>query len=182
MDELLHRVKAFAAQRIAAAQFLKFRPIPRFPSYYVSNAGHVISAKRNKLRFQKLGDNQGYKRANAGPSGTHILPQLVHGLVLEAFIGPRPDGMQCRHKNGIRHDNRVENLEWGTIQENSDDRTRHGTQPVGVKNPRAKLTESQVIEIRASTESYSVLSARYGVAEGMIWFIRKRKSWTHLHE
>jgi HNH endonuclease len=181
MDDLLE-VKEFAAERIAAAQFLEFREIPRYPSYYVSNVGHVISAKRTKLRFQKLGVHQGYKRAAVGPHGVHIHPEMVHGLVLEAFVGPRPDGMQCRHKNGIRHDNRVENLAWGTPQENSDDRTQHGTQPVGVKNPRAKLNESQVLEIRASTELYSVLSARYGVAEGMIWFIRKRKNWKHLDE
>lgn len=182
MDTVLERVKAFAAERIAAAPFLEFRKIPRLPDYYVSNVGHVISAKRPAIRFQKLHDNQGYKRCNAGLPNVHISPECVHGLVLEAFVSDRPSGMQCRHKNGVRHDNRLENLAWGTPKDNSDDRTRHGTQPVGIKNPRAKLTESQVREIRASTESYRILSARHGVAEGMIWFIRKRKNWRHLGE
>jgi hypothetical protein len=52
---------------------------------------------------------------------------LVHVLVLEAFVGPRPFGYVTRHLNGIRSDNRVTNLAWGTTSENSQDMLTHGT-------------------------------------------------------
>src|SRR3989442_771331 len=54
-------------------------------------------------------------------TGVKILAK-VHTLVLEAFVGPRPEGAVCRHLNGDARDNRPENLVWGTHKQNSDDR------------------------------------------------------------
>ncbi len=51
----------------------------------------------------------------------------VHRVVLETFQGPCPDGMVCRHLDGNPHNNRLDNLAWGTMLENSQDRFRHGT-------------------------------------------------------
>ena len=48
--------------------------------------------------------------------GTNGIP--VHQLVAFTFIGPRPKGMDIRHKNGNPKDNRLENLEYGTRREN----------------------------------------------------------------
>jgi hypothetical protein len=53
--------------------------------------------------------------------------RYLHHLVLEAFVGPRPPGMQCRHINGDSLDNRLENLAWGTASEDNYDRVRNGT-------------------------------------------------------
>ena len=173
-------VLAFAKNHIAAASFLEFRRVEKYPAYWVSSVGHVISTKREKFRFQKLGNHQGYKRAALGLERVHINPRRVHGLVLEAFTGGRPDGKQVRHKNGIRHDNRLDNLEWGTVRENCNDRTRHGTQPIGIKNPRAKLTEDQVRMIRNSPKGGPELSAELGVHKNMIYNIRNGSNWTNV--
>lgn len=51
----------------------------------------------------------------------------VHSVALAAFVGPRPEGLDIRHLNGIPDDNRVTNLVYGTAAENAADRDkRHG--------------------------------------------------------
>lgn len=52
---------------------------------------------------------------------------FVHTLVLSAFVGPCPDGMECLHGDGNPANNRVENLRWGTPSNNTLDSVRHGT-------------------------------------------------------
>ena len=53
-------------------------------------------------------------------------PRLGHHLVLEAFVGPQPDGMETRHLNNVRNDNRLSNLLWGTSSENNYDIVKAG--------------------------------------------------------
>lgn len=72
----------------------------------------------------------------------------VHQLVLEAFVGLCPDGMECRHLNGVRDDNRLENLCWGTRKENQNDKIVHGNSLKGERNPYAKLSNEDVVEIK----------------------------------
>jgi hypothetical protein len=48
-------------------------------------------------------------------------------MVLEAFVGPCPPGLECCHGNGVGTDNWVENLRWDTHTENVLDSVRHGT-------------------------------------------------------
>lgn len=50
----------------------------------------------------------------------------VHRVVLEAFVGPCPEGMEALHRNGVQSDNRLANLRWGTHLENCIDRSKHG--------------------------------------------------------
>jgi hypothetical protein len=53
--------------------------------------------------------------------------RFVHHLVLETFISPRSEGLECRHLNGNPADNRLQNLSWGTHSENELDKVKHGT-------------------------------------------------------
>lgn len=52
--------------------------------------------------------------------------RLVHRLVLEAFVGPKPDGMECCHNDGDPANNRVDNLRWDTRSANILDDYKHG--------------------------------------------------------
>jgi hypothetical protein len=52
--------------------------------------------------------------------------RFVHQLVLEAFVGPCPPGMECLHANDDATDNRLVNLRWGTHTENVQDCLRNG--------------------------------------------------------
>lgn len=55
----------------------------------------------------------------------------IHCLVLEAFIGPRPDGHQASHLDGDRTNNRLDNMRWETRSQNNRRKYQHGTMPVG---------------------------------------------------
>lgn len=144
------------------------------PAYEVSDCGRIRNQAGRVLRPTKAG--HGYRQV-ALTRGTKA---LVHTLVLEAFVGPRPLGLQCRHLNGRPDDNRLSNLRWGTQAENDADRTIHGTENIGSRNPRAKLTEDQARVILTSAEPASDLASRYGVGRGQIYRIRSGAQWRSL--
>jgi hypothetical protein len=107
----------------------------------------------------------------------------VHQLVLRAFVGPCPPGMQCRHLDGNPANNGLANLCWGTPAQNAADRMRHGTQARGERHGSVRLTEGQVVAIRRlyATGAYmlSQLGARYGIAENHVSEVVLGKAWRH---
>lgn len=116
--------------------------------------------------------------------------QRQHGrkvarLVLEAFVGPCPDGMEACHNNGVNDDDRLCNLRWDTHERNCADKIEHGTAQRGEAATNVKLTEAQVQEIRearAVGESCQSVAERYGVSKTTVWEIGRRLSWSHLEE
>jgi hypothetical protein len=72
----------------------------------------------------------------------------VHVLVAASFIGPRPDGLEVCHNNGVTTDNALSNLRYDTKSGNQQDRVAHGTHARGERSPRAILTQHDVEEIR----------------------------------
>lgn len=76
---------------------------------------------------------------------------VVYRLVLEAFVGPCPAGMEARHLDGDSANDALSNLRWGTKAENADDNRRlgvHGGVP-GERHHAAKITADGVRAIRA---------------------------------
>lgn len=93
-----------------------WRRVPGITGYLVSDAGRVMSTRREQVRILRPGRlRKGYLGVNLGRS------YRVHRLVLEAFVGPCPEGQEARHLNGDPADNRLENLAWGTSSENKAD-------------------------------------------------------------
>jgi predicted XRE-type DNA-binding protein len=72
----------------------------------------------------------------------------IHKLVTTAFYGPRSVGLITRHLDGNKDNNRLDNLVYGTSQDNVDDREHHGRTARGEHHPSAKLTDAQVLQIR----------------------------------
>lgn len=108
--------------------------------------------------------------------------KLVHILVMQTFVSETPEGMEICHNNGDDGDNRLDNLRFGTHQENIDDRRRHGTHTRGVDTGAAtRFTEGDVRTIRrlnAQGFSYSQIAGMYGVKDKHhIKRIVKRKLW-----
>lgn len=113
---------------------VEWRDVVGFPGYQVSDQGRVRS--RHKLgrggglgsvwRLLKIRVNKQNRRHQVMlcRDGKKFYPYVAK-LVLEAFVGPCPEGQEVRHLNDIRTDDRRENLAWGTRLQNMADRKRN---------------------------------------------------------
>ena len=106
----------------------------------------------------------------------------VHCLVLEAFVGPCPDGQEGLHWDDDASNNNLENLRWGTRSDNLYDAVRNGRKPVGSRVYIAKLTEADIPTIRRliKMQSMSSIGRLYGISWATIRQIRDGKSWKHV--
>ena len=164
--------------------------------YQISNKGNARSLDHytmgkdgRKYRIKGVGlsnirNSCGYNivtlYTNAKPN-----TQRVHRLVAKMFI-PNPEKKsEVNHKNGIRNDNRIENLEWVTRQENMDHAVRTKLiDTKGSKNISAKLTEYLVLEIRDLYKytgyTQKEIGKLYGVCQASIKDIVNRNKWKHI--
>jgi hypothetical protein len=151
--------------------------VASYPWLWVSGDGQIASTKSGRAKILR-GLMCGAYRA---VSVRRKLKTYVHVLVCEAFHGPRPDGAQVRHLDGNRFNNTPSNLAWGTPQENSDDKRRHGTCAAGERNPMARLTleiVSQMRSMRARTGmSYRRLGEMFGVSTMTAYRAVEGQSW-----
>jgi hypothetical protein len=115
---------------------IEYRDVPGWLGYRVGSDGSVWFAWINCRWGRRLTDRwkpmkiathwKGYKYVNLTPAGGGKYKTFrVHRLVLEAFVGPCPEGMETRHLNGVRDDCRLNNLAWGTPDENRADIIAH---------------------------------------------------------
>ena len=92
-----------------------FKEVSVCKTYSVSNFGRVKNNKKNTILSPR--DLRGYKRVSLWYNGK-ANDHRIHRLVAEAFIPNVENKPEVNHKNGIRNDNRVVNLEWVTGKEN----------------------------------------------------------------
>lgn len=172
-------------------------PISGFEGYEVSSYGNVRSYRPRNGRggftasprlLRPRIDKYGYPMLTLRRDDKDV-SKTIHRLVLEAFSGLCPEGMQACHNNGNPEDNRIENLRWDTISENAWDRSRHGRAagnfPVrrGVNHGRAKFSEEQVLEIRelfSEGVRKAELARKFNTSIPQITNIVTRKTWTHV--
>lgn len=119
--------------------------------YEVSNLGRVRSLDRTYMRahpnsptgFQTMRQRGCLRQLARARAGGYLVVTLygeaggktyhVHRLVMNAFVGPRPAGMEVRHLDGNPQNALLDNLAYGTPSENRHDRRAHGTDPMANK-------------------------------------------------
>ena len=191
------------AEQIVLDSPEEWRECPGFPEYSVSSLGRIRrAAPQRGTRVGRIlscrPGGPGYPIARLhGANRTCAFS--VHRLVALAFLGEPPKGKpQVNHVNGIKTDNRVENLEWASPQDDADHRERMGrvargdahgskTRPERVARGEALaaaiLTEHSVREIRRRLNGATqrAIAADFGVAPATISDIANLRTWRHVH-
>jgi hypothetical protein len=154
-------------------------PVDGAPGYFVSDDGRVFSERRGARRELRPFPAKGYLAVALMVEGRRCNFRVA-ALVARAFIGPRPDGQEVRHLNGIRIDNCSSNLAYGTSLDNKGDARLHGTLPRGERNGRARLSRDDVLCIRdrhARGETQASLAKEYSVAGSTISYAVRGETW-----
>lgn len=187
-------------QVIESQSQVQYRPIAGFPGYRVGDDGSVWSCWKNggndrtgqvmtdvwhRLKGwvdKRRGKNDGYIKIGLMRQG-RLYRLRLHRIVLESFRGLCPIGMQSRHLDDVKSNNKLSNLVWGTRQDNSDDIDRNGLRKRGEEKRNAKLFDYQIREIRAllsNGETERFVAALFSVNRTTIRSIKNGKTWTHV--
>ena len=151
-----------------------WQPIPGFDGYEAISEGRI----RSPRRVMTANGKRKYRMVNIKGQ-----PRYVHRLVTLAFHG-EPDGnLWALHRDDDPLNNTPENLYWGTPKQNSDDKEANGNSPKGEGHQSAKLTEAQVLEIRARSdagESRKSVAASFDLCPQAVSHIVNRRRWAHI--
>lgn len=144
------------------------RSIDRYVNHYIKNAKRLYKGKQKALRF----DKDGYLRCTLKKDGKKFNFR-VNRLVAIAFIKNSDNKNIVNHINGIKSDNRIENLEWVTNSEN----IIHAVKNRFIKT---SLTDEEAIEIFNSRLSNRKLGIIYNINSTIVWRIKNKKAYRHL--
>ncbi len=152
-----------------------FKDIPGYEGRYAADRnGNVWTYTRRHLLKHTI-DRQGYAHVELRDK-----PFLVHRIVLMTFRGASP--LEVNHKNGIKLDNRLDNLEYCTRSQNMKHAYKTGLKTNrGNKSPVRKLNEDQVKVIKYhDSRGPTAIAADYGVKKSCISAIKTGRAWSHV--
>jgi len=156
----------------------EWRTIPGFtPAYEVSNLGNLRKNQGGGF-FSRLGQSwgknlKGYRTTSLCLLDGCRVSRPIHTLVCLAFLGPRPSARhECNHKNGIKSDNRIENLEWVTKHENIMHAVRTGLLKPGKGR---RYTPEQEVKIMDYSNTALALASEFGTTPASIAAFRHRQ-------
>jgi hypothetical protein len=162
--------------------------------YMVSNLGRVKSLSRIAFQtdrkrilkekiLQSRPNGNGYCHVELKKEGISKTIK-VHRLVATAFLPNHENKRTVNHIDSNRSNNELNNLEWCTDTENVNHALIKGRlvapRNYGEKNGQSKLTVEQVLEIRKSNDTLSILSSMFGVAISTISSIKNKRRWAHV--
>jgi NUMOD4 motif/HNH endonuclease len=157
----------------------QWKDVVGFQSIYeVSDHGNIRSIKSGKLKKITIDKTTKRPFLNLWKNNKQFVVR-VHKLVMEAFVGKRPEGMECCHNDGNAFNNHLNNLRWDTPKNNHADKIKHGTTNRGERCGTAKITLEQVRSIRKDDRLQRLIAADYKIAESMISRIKNGVRWKH---
>jgi NUMOD4 motif/HNH endonuclease len=171
----------------------EWQPVVGYEGYYtVSNLGRVRSEQRyvtnNKdggkrlvrsLILKQQKDINGYFVVCLYTSQKRKVCR-VSILVAQAFVGPRPIGLDVCHNDGNRANNLASNLRYDTRKGNMADALAQGTTCKGEKHGLSRLTEHQVRWIRQDPRTLDTIAHEYGISFQHVSQIKRRIRWQHV--
>lgn len=192
-----HTVSISGTSQLSFFSDIEFwRAIPGFEGLYeVSTHGRVRSLQ-SRYKASKYNHVYGHARILSpricrryytvplSKDGKRY-PRRIHHLVLEAFVGPRPSGHVCNHKDGNALNNVLSNLEWVTWQRNAEDSVERGTKFIlsGEAHHWTRFTVPQIHVIRqlaADGLSYGEIARLFSTDTRNISRIVRRINWKHI--
>lgn len=161
-----------------------WKPVPGGDGYYVSDHGHVFTARsRSQVTMKAQLDKDGYEYVKLF-DGKKYTKCYVHRLVAWVFVpGYSRETPYACHKNGQRRDNRATNLKWATQAENCEDKEQHGTAQRGSSHPRASINEAQAKTIKHWLErgwSARQIATYLDVSKHVVHDISCGRTWRHI--
>lgn len=166
----------------------KWKKIPSFAGYEVSNLGQIRSYHCNSGGYRKEPKILKLSVKRCGYIYVCLYQfrkrkyKRVHRLVMLAFRGP--SNLQVNHINCTKDDNQLENLEYCTNSENQRHAHKNGLiNQRGVNNNASKLTDNQVKEIKKLLKNkivQSVIAKKFKVNQATIGYINTGKTWGHI--
>jgi len=158
----------------------RWRQIPGYPSYDVSDRGRVRSwlSGRKKLMKLRVGSDS-YPRVTLQNKKGEKKVERVHLLVARAFLGPAR-GRLVRHKTKSKSP-ALSNLEYGSYMDNHRDKYRDGTDQRGERNSQAELTKAHVRQIMKlkGKNTQQEIAEMYGISRQAVSDIHRGVTWTH---
>ena len=160
------------------------KPIPNWPGYLATPDGQILDSFDGHILHQSPSGPCGYPTVNLIRDDKRHRP-YVHRLILQAYDGPCPDGMECRHLDGDVTNNDLKNLRWGTHKQNTQDMVRHGTCHLmgrqGEDHPTSRLSNQERRRIHSSYReggcTQQELAGRFDVSPATIARIVNDKRW-----
>ena len=171
------------AETVDSQTGIRYADIPGYPHHRAGSDGSIVSYLTGEpctLSHRYRGTSTLYVRMRA--AGGYRRDVSVPGLVLGAFVGPRPLGTVACHINGDHRDNRLENLKWGR---NPTARAIRWLDQPAYKDQRRKLTADDVRSIRrmnAEGATQTRIATLYGVSQPAIHFILVGRTWRHVED
>lgn len=159
--------------RYEVSSYGRVRSLPRVIVVPGQMMGHQIRRRKGKPRSVSVQ----LRRDGKGK------PVFLHKVVLEAFVGTCPKGLECCHNDGNPLNNHLDNLRWDTRLSNARDKAIHKTEHLGERRHGAKLRTVDIPVIRvllATGHSLAAIGRLFDVGHGPIKNIRDGRNWKHV--
>jgi hypothetical protein len=166
------------------SQIEGWKDIPDYDKkYQASTLGRIKSSMPHNGTFERIlrqtPTTKGYVSCGLYKNRKRI-SFLIHRLVAITYI-PNPLNLpEVNHKKGCKTDNRPCAIEWNTHDDNVSHAVENSLIQKGEKCHSAKLTEKDVLEIRASDYDAEYLAKKYNISKNTIWYVKRRATWTHI--